>query len=227
MRGNHFTMQIKGSKPTILELGEQLAWVGAAVRCSPSDTPTIFSSRPMVVQVPYRDIKGKMGDKSIAFKFEFDLQPLEYSAGSGGCWQNMFLNPVVVPGYPIARRPAETQGLEMPLPMMAALIRTRWVDTFHEQYIIKGYSSMLVLVDYVAGLALWHHFYNKDGAPISYFDHNIEFPGNMSISQLRGCRHVIGWCSQARTYAGKFPKDKTLSEIHTSDVVKTNIGCAY
>lgn len=90
----------------------------------------------------------------------------------------------------------------MPLDMMALMIRTRRIVPFGDTYFLKGFSSMLALVEMKGDTFLWHHFYDRDGGHVSYFDHGPTLKDTPTFQQLMNARHVVGWCSEIRFYAG-------------------------
>lgn len=110
---------------------------------------------------------------------------------------------MVVEGYPIPRRSETDTGLEIPLNMMAGLARTQRANTFNEKLFIKGFSTMLVPTKHSGDLLIWHLLYNKDGNRISYLDNTIPHAENVSVFDLGKARHIRGWCSEIRNYAGR------------------------
>lgn len=49
----------------------------------------------------------------------------------------------------------------------------------------------------------WHLLYNKDGNRISYLDNAVPHAENVSAFDLEKARHVFGWCSEVKYYAGR------------------------
>ncbi len=85
---------------------------------------------------------------------------------------------------------------------MAGLARAKQVEEFNEKTFIKGFSTMLALAKCDDGLLYWHLFY-KEGSRISYLDGKVGQEQNIRRMDLESCRHILGWCSEARFYAGK------------------------
>ncbi|KAH8746064.1 hypothetical protein F5883DRAFT_585796 [Diaporthe sp. PMI_573] len=85
------------------------------------------------------------------------------NASNGRCWHDMFRNPVVVTGYPISRRTVTQTGVEMPLNMMARMVRTDHITPFGSTWFFKGFSSMLALTECRDDLLFWHHIYDPNG----------------------------------------------------------------
>ena len=144
-----FMVEAFGTGDSVAEIGEQLAWLGAALRSSPYELGvaycTPFVSDIHVSNAPHPVSGIRLGPiffaRSISpcRKGKNTLEP-----SNGQCWHNMFRNPVVVKGYPIPRRSEPNTGLEIPLNMMAGLARTQRVNTFNGKLFIKGFSTMLV-----------------------------------------------------------------------------------
>ncbi|KAF6811832.1 hypothetical protein CMUS01_13191 [Colletotrichum musicola] len=199
-----FIVSATGSTASIAELAELLSWLGAALRPSPLEQGVIYCT-PHISRL--HDQKGKRPlswEEELRFRMGFELSQnhVQTSLPHGQCWHGMFRNPVVVCGYPIARRGETETGLEMPLDMMALMIRTRRIVPFGDTYFLKGFSSMLALVERKGDTFLWHHVYNRDGSHVSYFEYEPVLKDNPTFQQLMNARHVVGWCSEVKFYAG-------------------------
>ncbi|KAK8159113.1 hypothetical protein BKA80DRAFT_206470, partial [Phyllosticta citrichinensis] len=124
----------------------------------------------------------------------------------GTCWHGLFRNPVVVQGFPHTQE--GKVGLDIPLNIMAALIRTCRVTEFDGRLFIKGFSAILFPTRIVDNCITWHLVYNEDGSYISYLDKRIECFQNeqarkIGISDLNSAtKNVVGWCPEANNYAG-------------------------
>lgn len=198
-------MNALGTVASLAEVGEQLAWIGAALWLSPS-ADGVAPCIPSIDLAPFEgtDVSSEI---SMAYHITFTVHKEKRQTNSlnGQCWHNMFRNPVLVEGYPILRRPESNSGLEMPLSMMAALAKTRTVDEFDGRVFIKGFATMLVPTKQVGDLLIWHLFYTDDGEGISYWhcwDAKVHHE-EVEIFQLGNFRHVVGWCSNAKLFAGK------------------------
>jgi hypothetical protein len=197
-----------GTGHSVAEIGEQLAWLGAALRLSPHESgvaySTPFISDIRVDNAPHQ-VSGTVSRADILVKIDFTVQEKEedLEPANGQCWHNMFRNPVVVKGYPIQRRSELDTGLEIPLNMMAGLAQTQRANTFNGKLFIKGFSTMLIPTRHSGDLILWHLLYNKDGNRISYLDNTVRHAENVSAFNLENTRHVVGWCSEVRNYAGR------------------------
>ncbi|KAL6898240.1 hypothetical protein GGI43DRAFT_423762 [Trichoderma evansii] len=198
--GTKFIVTADGPMTSITEAGEQLAWLGAALRTSPHDqglaccSPFISSQATQPLFAKNTIVKFKIG-----FRDEIQQDP---GGLNGVCWYNLFKNPMVVKGYPIPARAETGTGAEIPFNIMAGLARTQRVDCFKGMTFIKGFSILLVPTKRIGDMIFWHLAYNKDGHRISYLDSNITSLGYANNLDLEQCRHVLGWCEDAAFYAG-------------------------
>ncbi|OTA79948.1 hypothetical protein M434DRAFT_17920 [Hypoxylon sp. CO27-5] len=196
--GKLVVVKAVGISEFVVEIGEQLAWLGAALRASPLDAGVVhctpFVDQPSSV---YDELSGA------TCTIKYNTQICEAKAQQNGqCWQNLFRNPVVARGYPILRRDKAETGLEMPLNMLTALARARYIDTFNSKVFIKGFSTMLVPTKQSDDLLTWHLLYNKHPEErISYLDCHLEHV-DITVADLEKCRHILGWCSDAVSIIG-------------------------
>jgi hypothetical protein len=204
-----FIFDVSGTEDTIVEICEQLAWLGAALRSSPSDIGVAYCTPSISVTNSVNPMPGASLDTKTYCKIDFAVKVDEehFSPSNGQCWHGMFRNPVVVLGYPIARRSAPDTGLEMPLNMMARLTGTKRINTFNGKLFIKGFSTMLVPTRKEGNHLIWHLLYNEDRSHISYLDSTVAHAENISDLHLEKSRHIVGWCSDVRYCAGKKKND--------------------
>jgi hypothetical protein len=206
-----FTLVADGTLDAIGEIAQQIAWLGSALR-SGNDR----EGRPMQCTPSIKRILGKLRprDKTtesysrtvyLHFEIKSDKARLGPFGSNGSCWKSMFRSPVVVMGYPVRQRPRNWPGLEIPLHMMAGLVRSRSVNEFLGRWYIKGFSSMLVAVGHGDDVYIWHHLYNANGDRISYTDVDdaVIDIDNLSVHDLASARHIVGWCNKASYWAGE------------------------
>ncbi|OOQ86355.1 hypothetical protein PEBR_21823 [Penicillium brasilianum] len=186
-------VEVRGSAYSIAEIGEQLSWLGSALRSSPQSD-----------QFDQGGKKQQSTDFCADISFSIKMETLAASKINGECWHDLFRNGVVVEGFPLSRRPeaGATKGLDIPLPMMARLAQASYVNTFLGSPIIKGFSSMLIPTEDHEELIVWHLVHNKSGDRISYLDSNVLPVKGISAVKLSQARHILGWCSNARHLAG-------------------------
>ncbi len=200
---------MKGTEPAIAEIGQQMAWLGAALRSSPSDY-RIGYSKPLAT----------FSSGLVAtFKFSFEVTELEPEAQqrNGSCWRSLFRNPVIVEGYPILARENGEKGLEIPLNVMAGLSQASWVTNFNGGLVIKGYSTMFCPTQRIKDSVLWHYLFNHDASRMPYFSADILCAGRAPIHQvdtvcLEQSRNFLGWASSVEVHIGKL-KPSGLSTL--------------
>ena len=181
----------RGTVQEIIETAQQVAWISAALRVS--KTGAIEYSVPV--------LSGRTGH----FAIENRTGPLP--EGSSSCWYQLFTNPVIVPGFPLAPRMHNEQGLEISIDLMAALIGARHAVAFQGGFVIKGFSAMLVPVKYSEDSIQWHMINNSTEERMAYQEASIRCPSRCSIEEvneelLRTTRAFLGWWERAETYLG-------------------------
>lgn len=187
----------------IAEIGEQLAWLGAALNPL-RHTPEPSYCTPNIETFPINGTGSAALHCLITFKCENLGKTTNHI--NGQCWHSMFNGPVIVRGFPITRRtelPLES-GLETTLGILVTLLRTRYIDTFNSNIFIKGFSSMLVPTQKYGNALVWHLFVtaNPDNH-ISYLDCTVKH-AKIDIAGLEQTRHIIGWLTVTDCVIGKF-----------------------
>ncbi|KAI0096788.1 hypothetical protein GGR51DRAFT_566969 [Nemania sp. FL0031] len=202
--GPNFVVEVAGGAKSIAETGEQLAWLGAALRPSTRHRGLVCCM-PIITQVIKDDTTPRMLlPPQFVFQIGFATEEVEEASQplNGQCWYDLFRNPVVVKGYPILRKENRNTGLEVPLSILAALAGTRRIDHFKESYFLKGFSTLLVPTMLDGDILSWHLVFNQDGNRISYLNSTIFNALRMTHLGLGSLRHVVGWCSEAHFYGG-------------------------
>lgn len=198
-----------GVSASIAEIGELFAWLGAALRASPRQNGLIYCVpfiRKMVQNsATVQTSELQPSSTNITYEIDFVMEnvPQSLPSANGQCWHDIFKNPAVVKGYPIPRRTEWNTGLEISLNIMAGLARTRRLDQFKTKLYIKSFSTMLVPTKKIEDMLIWHLLYKKDGGRISYLDDSVNQEQHIGRLDLESFRHILGWCSEARLYAGR------------------------
>lgn len=220
----YFKFEVSGTAPSVAEMGEQLAWLGSALRSSPYGsgvaycTPSVTTRKNSTGELILSTVSGTPPSLQIlcSMGFAMEQRDLPIEPANGQCWHNLFRNPVIVQGFPIARRPGSDAGLEIPLNIIAGLARTKQVDTFDGKTFIKGFSAMLIPTKPSEDILTWHLLYNKDGSRISYLDSIAAHASHIGISFLENARHIVGWCSEVKSFAGECMKPRKRAFTNTS-----------
>jgi len=214
IQGAKLIIKASGVRPALVELGEQLAWLGATLQSSPSTNGSrVFCCRPRIKQRKTSIPPSPF----VHWRFHFDLTEMhrkdDNSANrsqDGHCWFGLFRRPVAVQGYPIRRKPRESTGLEIGLGLAAELVQAPGAALFDGKVVLKGFCAILVLIEQVQDTLFWHLIMNENQKPMSYGDPKIKRLNTQSLADgasilpgLEQGRHVVGWCSRAESLAGK------------------------
>ncbi|KAL4877337.1 hypothetical protein BJY04DRAFT_230820 [Aspergillus karnatakaensis] len=182
-------VEATGTLFTLAEIGEVLAWIGASLRSSPySDGVANIQPRILNIQTTHArsTVVENMNVADVICEFSFDTNRSPASSPTP--------DDVIVPGFPIARRPAQVEhitGLEISLHMMAGLA------------LIKGFSIMLVPTYQHDDVIVWHLIHNKYGDRVSYLESaSMAHLGQIFTKRLQSSRHILGWCTESKFLAG-------------------------
>ncbi|KAF4988794.1 hypothetical protein FDECE_14918 [Fusarium decemcellulare] len=201
--GSRLKVESSGIPDFVAEVGEQLAWLGAALPSTRRGDGLFYCSPVIDIDKP-RINSNTGGPESLQCSITFQIRDCQQTSSdaNGQCWLAMFGQVVIAQGFPIPRRPQAGTGLEIPLDMMAALVGTQHINVFNAKVFIKGFSAMLVPTKMVDDVVIWHLLYTpKWNDRISYLDCSVEHLG-CTVEELKPARHVIGWCPEAVCTAG-------------------------
>lgn len=202
-----------GSRDSVIDVGEQLAWLGSGLQYS-SLPQGVVCSLAEISGVKSRKLQQRaptdpsvMVDCSIRFKVESHTDQSLPTSINGSCWHGLFLNPVIVAGFPIPKRDDKQLGLEISLSMMAKLAQAKRLTCFDGRMFVKGFSTMLLPTERSKNIISWHLLYNKDRKRLLYIDSRIKplqssSVQDIQIQDIENARHILGWASSAETFAG-------------------------
>ncbi|KAB8259361.1 hypothetical protein BDV32DRAFT_150476 [Aspergillus pseudonomiae] len=204
LQGSEVRLEVTGISECIAEIGEQLAWLGAALRSSPYETGVAVCNA-FASEFGMEELEDSTSPSFSRFFFHisFNLEFVDEAeiSSSGQCWHQLFGNPVIVSGYPILRRPMSNLGIEISLDTMARLVKTQHINTFNRKFYIKGFCVMLVPTHSYDDIIVWHLLHKRNGERISY-NETISGHADISLSALEKSRHILGWCPKVRYLAG-------------------------
>jgi hypothetical protein len=203
-----------GISYSLAEVGEQLAWLGAALQLSQEEDVTWCAPLVEITTIGEQSVEnpealGQLAGhlSRICFHYNVEKESPAERLDSGSCWRNLFRSPVVVKGYPIPRRPALNTGVEVSLDIMAGLANVRRVVDFCGMTFLKGFSAMFVATRVIRDVVHWHLFFNDNGHYISYSDprvpRSLDSSSRLSYHTLETSRHILGWCVNVKNYTGK------------------------
>ncbi|KAF4470088.1 pfs domain [Fusarium albosuccineum] len=190
-------VQVEGTTDSIAMVGEQIAWLGAALHPSCSESGLATSHPQLKISTP----SAGPAICTIQFLVEVNLEKGQKSV-AGQCWHALFQNPVIVSGYPIPRRTQYSSGLEIPLNVMSGLTQCPRINKYLGRHFLKGFSTALFPTKKLDDAILWHLDFSTDGSRLAY--PNLDEMDNldMDIGELAAGRHIVGWCSEAKFFAG-------------------------
>ncbi|KAF2789972.1 hypothetical protein K505DRAFT_340816 [Melanomma pulvis-pyrius CBS 109.77] len=204
-----FMVEAFGTASSVAEVGERLAWLGAALRSSPFESGVGYCTPFLCKNNQPNSRLETLEEPHLLCKIDYTIDKGKEQVGkiNGQCWQRLFRNPVIVSGYPIPGRVERNTGLEIPLRLMVVLAQARHVTTFDGNIFIKGFCTMLMPTKHVGNMVTWQVFVNEDGSHISYADPRVRgipqmHPDKLPVSDVERSRHVIGWCPYVKSYAG-------------------------
>ena len=193
-------LNIKSSTPSVIvEIVQQLAWMGAALRTSANGV--VQYCQPNLVDVS----KARGALEPADFIISFTMSSI--GAKDQSCWLTLFANPAIARGFPVPARDNEEQGLEIPLEIMAALGGARHVTDFEGGLILKGYSAMFVPVKRHHQSIQWHLIRHKNKHHMLYQEVNDKCPKRSKLDEvdyesLQSTRAFLGWWKLAETHLG-------------------------
>jgi hypothetical protein len=138
------------------------------------------------------------------FDIAFDVNSL--GKDEKACWHSLFTTAVIAKGFHIPERDEEI-GLEIPLPMMAALIGVRHAVEFEGGLLLKGFSSVFVLVKRYKDSVQWHYLENDNEVRLPYWAVESQYLGRAMLGEvdyktLNDSRAIVGWWTTTETHLG-------------------------
>ena len=198
------SLNIKSRTPDIIvEVVQQLAWMGAALRTSRDGRIQYCESKLEGV------LKAK-GVKTAIFNLTFAMSWPDEEEQS--CWFPLFTNPVIAHGFPTAPRNDHELGLEVPLAMMAALGGARHAVDFEGGLVLKGYSTLFVPMRRHKESVQWHLIRARGENRIPYREASLQFPNrallkDLNHEALKDTRAYLGWWKEAEIHLGTIDAD--------------------
>ncbi|KAJ8116705.1 hypothetical protein OPT61_g1930 [Boeremia exigua] len=198
IKGSRLIVHAVGSSESLVETGQQLAWLGAALQPSPVKNgiahcvPHVQECRPAHAGLSIEPSEQRYQD-GVFCQLDFEVTVRESSTTrseqSGLCWHDMFTNPILVSGFPIPSKPKSSLGLELPFDLLAGIVGASQA---------MGVQAM----ERLDGLLLWHFSFNKEGKRFSYLDVPLKNACDINVHQLNDVRHVVGWLRDSSYHAG-------------------------
>jgi hypothetical protein len=202
----------KGSKYEIVEVAQQLAWLGSALRSSPNGE---VGRCQYQLSPNYPEFEG-----DTSFLIKFLVSPLE--AQERSCWHALFFNPVVAYDFPLEERDDE-EGLEISIHMMAALGGASQAVEFKGGLLLKGFSSMFVPLKRGGTSIQWHYIQNENDSRLPYWEVDDRCPGralldDVDYSAITTTRAFLGWWRSTTSHLGT--ADANYHNLDWSDTLE-------
>ncbi|EXJ66876.1 uncharacterized protein A1O5_10071 [Cladophialophora psammophila CBS 110553] len=234
---NKISFTVSGTAYSIAEVGEQLAWLGSALRSSP-ESERLMHCTPFIKSAwtpshhpksPERFTSTSTTNLTGICRIGFVLEDLALEGTvNGSCWHQIMRNPVVVKGYPTLPRLKEDSGLEIPLHILSALGNARRIVDFCGMTYLKGFSTMFAATHSEANTTYWHMVCNQDRSYVSFEDPRVPRDQYLTdlvpVSTLQAGRHILGWCNNVKNLTGT---SKANYEIEWSGSVAPHQSCAF
>lgn len=139
--------------------------------------------------------------------YQVPLSENESLPAQGSCWQAVIGNPVIARGFPVPRRATPTDGIEVSVDIMGALIDADYMSVFDGIVLLKGFNAAIALVNQSESFLIWHSVVNGSGDRLSYCDLRVlESPAVIApseVSSIKKCRHILGWIPKVSYNIGK------------------------
>ncbi|KAK5682553.1 hypothetical protein LTS10_005681 [Elasticomyces elasticus] len=191
-------VQICAQATVIIEVAEQLAWLGAACAAS------VYPDRPSYRKARYRNAGPALDPDSDRFEISYEDKEVDTAFY---CWSSLFRNPSIACDFPARHREPGFPGLEMSVDMMIKLGDLLWATVFAEKFMLKGLSSMFYPVVREAHNVVWHFVCRKNKQVLPYEAAQDSCAGpdalaGMSTAWLHDARHFVGWTPHAASMLG-------------------------
>jgi hypothetical protein len=180
-------------KTSLVELAQQLAWVGSALRTSPFGDELAYS-KPLFL---------RRGPRT--FEIMFKHAPIHVSETA--CWLPLFCGAVIAKGFPIPERGDEV-GLEVPLQILAELAGVRHAVEHENGIVMKGFAHMFVPVRRDGDRVQWHAIFSGDTEKRITYAHSLSQCNSrasldeVSLQDLPSLRAFVGWCAVSESRLG-------------------------
>ncbi|KAK5733160.1 hypothetical protein LTR17_009901 [Elasticomyces elasticus] len=204
--GSGLFAEIEGNSVAKIEIMETLSWLGAACRVSPDPEQAMYSTPSLLKSNGgYWSVNFAITSLGTFFQEEaIDGEHVTEAVDSTRCWSQLVRNPVIVKGYPIARRRHGEKGLEIEAGLLTTLADSTRAVLFDGALMLTGLCTTLVAVSEANGSILWHYLLDDNSNPVCYNEARkyCKKAGPISFGSLSSMRHFVGWTDSARVLTG-------------------------
>ncbi|OJD39051.1 pfs domain protein [Diplodia corticola] len=193
-------IHVHGPEDLLIELAQQVCWLGASLRESSSGSPTTYCE----ANIANRRLVGIEGP---IFDISFTTRPLHSTEAP--CWLSLFDNAMIAYKFPIPERENEV-GLEISIDILAAIVGARHAVEYDGGLVLKGFSSILFPVKRQEERVQWHLVLGRDpDKRLTYHDALSLSQSNtralieeIDLNSLHSTRAIVGWCSATEILLG-------------------------
>ncbi|KAH7093611.1 hypothetical protein FB567DRAFT_610181 [Paraphoma chrysanthemicola] len=177
----------------LIQLSQQLAWIGCALRSSPYGEEVAYL-RPLFLRTSSR-----------SFEIMFKHAPIHDAERA--CWLPLFPCGVIASGFPIAPREDET-GLEISLPLLAAIAGVRRAVEYAGGVVMKSFSHLFVPIRKRGERLQWHAVINDDEDKRMTYAEGLSrcssraMLHDVTLQDIQTLRAIVGWCPIAKSRLG-------------------------
>ncbi|KAF5703417.1 alcohol dehydrogenase [Fusarium mundagurra] len=180
---------VHGAEAFIIAIAQQLSWLIAVCQ----------EKQDQLSHAYVGFFEANSAETTAIATFDIDVQ-LEIPSiqPSGSCWNTIVGPAVIVTGFPLPERHHNEQGLEMSIPVMAALADTPQAVSYRGGFVFKARHHALVPIEDFGSSIQWHL--------IDTYPERLEWThiDRACPTRLRGTmnkdfwtrRSFLGWCPQ-------------------------------
>jgi hypothetical protein len=208
LENDMLTCHLYSDTPVLVDVLEQLAWLGAACSESPTSNGVCYKKAVLVEQQAFA-----AADVPI-YKIGYTANEVAVHAQ---CWLQMFRNSAIACEFPSQIREDRWKGLELSGDLMLLLANTSWALVYCGKFMLKSFTSALYPVDvdlenlHVA----WHFLCQLDRTYLSYNAAargcaGQELLADHDMRWLKTSRHFVGWAPKSCSVLGNLCTDRHL-----------------
>ncbi|PVH93539.1 hypothetical protein DM02DRAFT_676776 [Periconia macrospinosa] len=206
-----------GGMDPVIELAEQLAWLGSALSTSPFGVNMAYA----------RPVFCESGSAKVVMQFRFE--PIHSTEMA--CWLPLFSGAVIASGFPISARKGEI-GLDIPLEMLAGIAGVRHAVEYEGGVVMKGFSHMLVPIRKTDDRIQWHAVSSQDPSKRLSYCEGLALCGErallkeVNLDDLTRCRAIVGWCTVAKSLLGSSSVNYENINYSGAEDASASLRCA-
>jgi hypothetical protein len=202
----YLVVQAQAPVPWLVDIAEQLAWLGEALSASFRPDTWSYSRASCTVES-----LGDSADDYTTFCISYNIKADE-PPRRGGCWESLFSNPSIAYDFPTRFRDHDEVGMEMTLDVMITLGEITSTTSFNDKFMLKGFSSAFypTQLSGSGSSAVWHFLCKdakEDNSYLTCFEASLGCLTTSTAldgSWMYSARHFVGWTPESFYKMGKF-----------------------